>query len=121
MRRQVAVADRRDGHDAPPEADGDRPDVADAAAAPLRVVHQRGEDDGGDDEEDGEHQQLLHARPDRVQQDAERRVVLHQVEDPEDAHDPQDEDRLDDGDVRPHADEAVCPGERDLQVERQQG
>ena len=125
-RHQVAVPDRTHRHDTPPEAGGDRAELVSAAVArrrPLGVVDERGEHEHCDEQEDGQHEQLVHAGADRVHEDAERAVVLDEVEHPEDAYDAQQEDRLD-GDAVATLRRVVTPRRRhvegELDVERQQ-
>ena len=94
-RNDVPVADGRHGDDAPPEADGDvgeRARLRDVTNA-LGVEHERREHDHRDEQEDGQHHELVTAGADRVQQDRQRPVVAHHVEDAEDANDAQYEDR----------------------------
>ena len=93
---------------------GDRLEVRVVSERPFGVEDERRENDHGEQEEDGEHEQLLHARLDGVHQDLEGAVVLDEVEHAEDADDAQDEDRLQHGPVVPQAAVVIEQVERDL-------
>ena len=117
-RNDVTVADGRHGDDAPPEADrdvGERARLGGVTDA-LGVEHERREHDHRDEQEDGEHHQLVTAGPDRVQQDRQRPVVADHVEDAEDANDAQYEDRLEHGLIVLQTVVLVRQFEDDLQV-----
>ena len=110
MRECVRACTRRVDH----PTCGDGLEVGLVAERPLGVEDESGEDDHGEEEEDGEHEQLLHARLDGVHEDLQGAVVLHEVEHAEDAHNAQDEDRLEHGAVVQHAAVRVDQVEGDL-------
>ena len=78
LREHVPVAHRRHGDHAPPEPHGD---VGEAVLA-LREMHEGGEDDHADEEEDEHQHQLVERRLEGVQQDPQARHVTDQPEDP---------------------------------------
>ena len=84
----VAVADGGHGDDGPPQPLRDALEVVlRVGVQPLGVVHEAGEDDHAEDEEEDEQRELLGARLESVDQDLEARRVTGELEEPQDADD----------------------------------
>ena len=90
----VAVADGGHGDDGPPQPFRDALEVVlRVGVQPLGVVHEAGEDDHAEDEEEDEQRELLGARLESVDQDLEARRVTGELEEPQD---PDDGEKLQD-------------------------